>query len=297
MHTGRRCSIALAPASAALLLMLSALPASAQMLRGRVVAAGSEKPVTEAAILIFAGGSLIGGVDSDSLGNFEIALPAAGEYTLTANRTGFIGIGPATFTVPTDRVLDVVLTMSDAVMVLDPLAVDVIAVPRTSIERARFRSAENRKLGVGVHLNRAEIRKSQRQETGDLLTTMTPQVRYGDIRPPMTANGRGGYSPVQGHLPKRLIGVTRMGRFCPLALFVDGVTAGRGDTAVLPHPNEIETIEVYVGTQIQDGFYDHGGCGFALVTTSAPESEPRYRRTLLGSSVLAAMLGIIILAN
>jgi hypothetical protein len=291
-------SIGKAATLAALLLLLSALPLSAQVLRGRVLNAESERPVAEAVILIFAGTTLIDGVEADSLGNFEVALPAAGEYTLTVNKAGFMGVGPAAFNAPADRILDVVITMSDAVIVLDPLAVNVNATPRTSIDGARRRSTQNRRLGVGAHMNQDEIRKSQRVETGDLITSMLAQIQYADIRPPMVASPGGrGYSPAAGALPERLVGVTRLGRFCPLALFVDGVAVGRGDAAVLPHPDEIDTVEVYLGSHVEAGFYDRGGCGFALVTTGRTHGAAGYRRTLLGSSILASMLAIAILAR
>jgi hypothetical protein len=303
MHNLMRC-----PAHCSMLLLsllltiVAVLPASAQVVRGRVVLADDATPIGEVAVTIFQAGTPIFAVESDSLGIFEIELPAAAEYTLIATRQGFASIGPATFDAPAGRTLDMVLQMTRDVVVLNPLNVRVRANPRNSLDAALQRSTDNRHFGVGFHMNRKEIDAAKRSSLPELIASMTPNVQLVQQRPPMKPSGEGrgfNYSPVPGTLPEEYLAITRSGSLCALALFVDGIRVTGSTFDGLPAPGNVDTVEVYPGPHQTGGYLDPNGCGIALVWTRRDTPTPAYRRTVLGSAVLAGMaaLAAVVLVN
>jgi hypothetical protein len=279
-------------------MLASALPASAQAVRGRVVEADTNTPVGSVTLTVFGSGTLLQAVEADSLGSFEFALPAAGEYTLIAVGDGYKMIGPVPFSAPAGRALSMTVRMARDVVILDPLEVTVRAFARNSLDAARQRSTDNRHFGVGFHMNREEIVASKRPSTIQLIESMTPIIRFVSRRPEMAASGRG-YSPVPGQLPEDFLAVMRQGSLCPLALYVDGIHILGATPDALPAPDLIDTVEIYPGTHPRSGYVDRNNCGLALIWTRADAQPSRYRRTLLGSLVLGGMaaLAAVVMTN
>lgn len=88
-------------------------PAAAQVLQGRVLEEGSERPVPTAFVQLLSGeGEPEIGVLADSLGRYRLEVPGPGEYRITAEQLGYeplashlLSIGDPDRTYPLDLVL------------------------------------------------------------------------------------------------------------------------------------------------------------------------------------------------
>lgn len=258
--------------------LLFAVPADGQALRGRVVDAVSGRPLSEAGVLVHSSAGLYRALITDSIGTFTLNLPGPGQYTLTASRDGYMTVGPASFDAPAGRVLDVVLRLSTGPIVLEPLEVTARRLPSGPLATARQRSALNRRLGFGLHLDREEIDRSFAFSASDLVRSMSIQIGSTD----MTADSA-----------ENTLYTRRGGANCTLALFVDGLLINRtgGSLDDVISPDMIDAVEVYFGATIVGGFQDRNGCGMVLVWSR--RDAPRYRFTWIGSSLLIGFLGIL----
>jgi hypothetical protein len=259
-----RCLRHTARASLAVLLFLFPLaqPVSGQLLRGRVIHAGTGAGIPDVAVLLLSDTTLVRAVITDSLGAFEIELPRTGRYRISASRAGYRAVGPAPFTAPAGRVLDVVVRMADDIVVLDPLDVRARPMALTTVDRARERIERNRSRGIGTHITRAEIEAGSRNTLTDLLAGQRAQQWRG----------------------------------CRPALYIDGALIAdyTPDLDVLITPDDIEAVEMYSGPVPRAGFQDRAGCGLLLVW-SRRDTRPRQRLTWIGSGVIVGFLTIIYL--
>lgn len=258
--------------------LLFAVPADGQALRGRVLDAGSGRPLAEAAVLVHTNAVLHSALITDSLGTFAISLPGPGQYTLTASRDGYVTAGPVSFDAPAGRILDVVLRLSTGPVVLEPLEVTARRIPSGPLGEARRRSLQNRRLGFGLHLDREEIDSSFAFSASELVRSMSIQIRSTEL----TAAGG-----------ENTLHTRRGGANCTLALFVDGVLINRtgGSLDDVISPDMIDAVEVYFGSTIVGGFQDRNGCGLVLVWSR--RDSPRYKFTWIGSSLLIGLVGIL----
>src|SRR5919205_2003625 len=109
MHVTRRQRLSLATVAAlaravlslaalALAVLAPARPLPAQIVRGTVVAQGSNEPVASTIVrLVDASGNRLAGAISDQDGRFAIKAPSPGRYTLHADRIGFKSVNSAPF--------------------------------------------------------------------------------------------------------------------------------------------------------------------------------------------------------
>jgi hypothetical protein len=199
--------------------------------------------------------SVIESTFTDRAGGFTLNVQTAGHYRL---RTGSIG-----YLATTTNPIEVGSTDTGPVMLripLDPVVVDSLTVAVEArvphLEQSGF--YRRMQLGSGHFITRDQFARRTDSRIMDLLRGL-PGVRIlgGD---PIT----GGDVAMRGGASSK----------CRPIFAVDGDVVRRGDGSggleVLPHPNDIEAIEVYTGPKVLPAQVAGGGtspCGAVLVWT------------------------------
>lgn len=233
-----------------LLLVLASTGLDAQALLGHVVDDDTGVPVSWAALLLLdAQGDTVGTVLADSAGWFLFRPHGPGPYRVRAVRVGYrpVTAGPVRMSSPTDAVtLEVRMAVSAVPM--EPLK--VIAEPRDPrLKDAGF--YRRQKYEPGVFLTPLEIEARHPVFTEDLLRG----IPHLEVRPDVSGVMR--------------IWMTRLGRPCVPAMYVQGML--QGDMGAIPplDPNAVRGIEVYRGTSETPveyaGTSPGGTCGAVLI--------------------------------
>ena len=228
-----------------------AAPAAAQVVHGRVVAAGADSSVAVAGAAV----RLVGrrGADSasaaaDSAGGFVLRAPRAGRYRLAADGPGLRAARTREMALREGDSLEVVIRLSPDTVLLDPLQVVATRHRRPTWVEEFYRRAE--KDAHGWFVTREQIERRRASQTSDLLW-MAPGIR-------LVAARRGGGYQVRG----------RGG--CVPAVFVDGVRVPGGAAAIdlWTTPRELEGIEIYHGSEVPVEYAEPGsGCAVILFWT------------------------------
>lgn len=98
------------------------------VVRGMVVEAGSDRPISTAAVYLFAGSRAIAAILSDESGRFHFTAPSAGDHSLQVDRIGFASERSEVFLVPPDGVTDLIMRVRVRPIELDPLSVSASKV-------------------------------------------------------------------------------------------------------------------------------------------------------------------------
>lgn len=114
----------------------------AQVITGRVLEAGSDLPIPSASVTLVAGNRSLLSTESDSAGNFRVAVPRAGWYSLRVERIGYSAASSDTLEVGSGENVEVALRLSVTAVPLEPLLV----VER----RSRILVASWRSRSVGI---------------------------------------------------------------------------------------------------------------------------------------------------
>ena len=231
---------------------LVASPVSSQVIRGTIVDDGSGIGVKGIyVVLLTSDDRMIVGVFSDSVGHFSLVAPAAGLYRVRANGIGYESATSDRFEVTSSSAATIVLRIVLMPVVFDSLKVETeLRVPH--LERAGF--YRRKWLGSGYFLTRHEIASRAATRIIELLYSV-PGVRVVEKGP---GNDE--------------IDVITRGRCRPI-LAVDGLVVRRGDGGgleVLPHPSEVEGIEIYPGAILLPAQIAGGGpspCGAIIIWT------------------------------
>lgn len=168
----------------ALLLLLLPGGVSAQQLqyvRGRVVDAATGEPIASASIRVAEeSGEVSVSGRSDAVGAFNIRLPVAGTYRVTAERIGFAIFSSEPVPVAAGATVEVPVRMRSTTLALDSVAVHVRQVPPFRDQRARaFWNRVDR--GRGTYVTPERIAALTGAATSDFLRQM-PQVHTGGFR-------------------------------------------------------------------------------------------------------------------
>lgn len=244
------------------ILLASAWPpstrASAQMIRGVVVDSTSGEPVEGAVVALSSpAGDSIETTWTDSAGRFRLDAPVTGFYSVRASHIGYEAGARDSVAVASEARTMIVLRLAPRPLPMDTLSVEAEAlVPH--LDRAGF--YHRMRVRIGHFITGDQIRHRGATRTADLLRGL-PGVRVID--------GRDGSASVvmRG-------GATMMiGGSCRTAIVIDGVVtrdAAGGGLDGLPHPDEIEGIEVYTGATVLPAGVGGGTiapCGAVLIWT------------------------------
>ena len=229
-------------------------PASAQVLRGRVVEAVTETAIPGATVrLLDRHDQSVAMAIAGATGGFILSAPRGADYTLTVEQLGYARMTVSSVQLD-DEAADMVLRLTIEVIPLSPLNVEVEARVR-KLERVGF--YDRRRLGLGTFIDREHISDHART-AGDVLRNVAG----------LRLIIQGYFTDVQA----------RGMASCRPAIYLDGALASGPRRSVtsfnledLPAP-DIEAVEVYPGSASVPPQYTGGNsmCGIILFWTTKP---------------------------
>jgi len=213
---------------------------SAGRIYGRIIEAGRQSPVVDAAVTLV--GRDLRAV-SDGAGRFLFRDLPAGRYTLRVERISF-RTREDTVEIEEDERIDVIIPLGASPVALAPIIVELRS---TELERLGFYDRRDHEAG-GNFVTAADIERRVPQFVSDMFQRLpSVRVQYG---------GAG----------RRNIVFIRGGP-CQPDMYIDGFKAPHGDTNVdRLSPTEIAGIEIYIGglTPIQ---FRTSSCGALVIWT------------------------------
>jgi hypothetical protein len=260
----------------------AAPPLEAQIVTGRVVEAGTDRPLSDVSVrLRLPAGQLVARAVSDSLGEFALSASRLGSFELSAER-----IGMETVVVPAVEVrlgtVEIILRMAETAVPLEPITVQARGIGDLGPLRGYYERMErNERTGTGRFITRDQIERRNPPNVSDMLREL-PRVTVRQER------GRGAHVTVRGG-----------GSECIPAVFMDGMRTNRRERAYideLVRPGDLEGVEVYAGLAQMPGIYhDESGCGVLLFWTRRGDNEPHgrpmtWRRVAMGLGMLGLLL-------
>jgi hypothetical protein len=209
------------------LLIGQAVHAHAQILTGRVVELGSERPIVAASIGVFSSDQSIVWTESDSTGFFRLALPAPGRYSIRVERLGYAKAETETIEVGRMELVEVAISLRVDAVEIEPL---VVVTRRTIAPSAEFyrRIEEGLRTGSGRFITRDQLDSTSTMSVTSLLLRV-PFIGMGvDTlrRPTPVMLSRGG---------------------CVPTLYLNGApwTAGYEALDGMLLPTSLEGVEIY----------------------------------------------------
>jgi hypothetical protein len=267
----------------------AATPAAAQVVKGRVLLAGGDRPVAGAAVTLHAAdGRRVAGATTDSAGAFRLTAPRLGSFTLRAEQLGMATVETTPLALTLAQEVEVEIRMDRTVVPLQPLTVKARSSMDLGYLAGYFERVQRHELvGAGFVFTRDQIEERQAVDVADILRDL-PSV-----------------SIIQsaGRLPAVLF---RTGRGeCSPKVYVNGVRQNRGGAAgtaavvdELVRPVDLEGVEVYRGiTEMPGEFYDEGHCGVILLWTrwDTDGGRPTTTRRLILAGVLVGLMTLLML--
>ncbi len=253
--------------------LLVALPLGlqAQSLRGTVVDATTREAIEGTGVEVTSDrGTQPRRATTDSSGNFSISLPAAGLYTVTATRIGYVQHRGDTIRIREAESVRVQIELDRSAIPLRP----VVVVER--ISGLPDGVEQRRAAGFGRFLTRTDIEHRRGARTTDLLRGMAG-VQLIPAR-----RGRG---------PGNVLMMRGTAGLCAPAVWVDGLQLTDGGAMLddLLNPSVLEAVEVYNSTTNAPIQYRTGNCGVLLFWTKRGQTEDRARakwwKLALGAAV------------
>lgn len=168
-----------------LLLLGTALPADAQIVRGRVIEDGTDLPIRDARLTLLTGaGRAESRAVTDSTGTFQLHARFAGDYRVEVEHNGYAPLEPRSVRVEREQELVLEIRLSRSVMALDPLT--VVARRRDPRHDATFEGALARherfpSIGWQRVIMRDDVEFRTAMDVNDVLRMMLP-VRSGACR-------------------------------------------------------------------------------------------------------------------
>lgn len=241
------------------------LPASAQVLRGRLLEAQGHVGIEGATVRLFnSEGEVCATAITDSAGAFVVAMDVPGRYSVAAERMGYATVRTRPFDLVLADTFDVDVLIAVEPVALDPLIVRSqrqALVLDARLERRGYYEREARygMSGHGIFLKREDFRRSNAYRTSDLFRDM-PRMRL------VYAGGR------------RVQVQTLKG--CVPTFYIDGAKYRlRGDETIddVILPAAIGAVEVYPGTvqpaeymgETQVARFSRGLCGSVVIWTGS----------------------------
>lgn len=254
-------------AGRALLLTALALPPAAggQVLDGRVLEDGTDRPLASAFIMVHdANGAALAGTLADADGRFSLTLDRAGTIVVQAQLIGY-ETAEGRIDVPAGESVNV-----EFVLTATALPVDTLRVEARSRTQATFLQSvgfdERRENGVGVFIDRVEIEERSPRKITDLLRGKRGMrvIRQGRSNPDYDLRMRGSAG----------ISLAGMSDCWPRimldgALVREGARGGQPLTTIdeIITPNLIAAIEVFRGPAETPTEFSGAGCGVVMLWT------------------------------
>jgi CarboxypepD_reg-like domain/TonB-dependent Receptor Plug Domain len=243
---------------------LRAQERGAGVVKGRIIDAGTEQQLANAAVVVLAD---VARTRSDSLGRFLVVVRRSGVNVITVKRLGYTARS-FTIDVPAGDTAEVMLPLeqSQSVTELDTVTVEA---KRVSSRLEAFEKRRHAKNG-GWYVTRAEFEKQMPVETSDLLRR-APGVEVVKSGVSTMIVSRRGTATTTPGAPGSLRGFQPA--FCAVSIGVDGRVMDSSFSINNVALSDIEGIEVYSGwsTIPMDyrGQLSNNFCGLVMIWTRA----------------------------
>jgi hypothetical protein len=244
----------------------------AQMITGRVLESGSGRPIPAASVTLVEGSRSLLSTETDSAGNFRLAVPRAGWYSLRVERLGYASASSDTLEVGAREDVEVAIRLSVTAVRLEPLLVVERrreVRPRSEFER-RFETG--RRSGLGVFITREAL---------DSTTALSVTALLSRV-PLLGAGGPAAMSLSQGG--------------CIPTLYLNGARfqLGPGETIDdMIQPGTLEGIEIYRNrTELPREFAGIGHCAAIIFWTRVGDPGRRASWRLFAAG--GALLGLLV---
>lgn len=256
--------------------------AAGQRIGGRILEAGSDRPIGAAVVQLIENGRAILVTESDSLGVFELPAPRPGWYALRIERLGYETARTDSLSLAPGEIVDLAIRLGVSAVGLAPLMVVERrrTVPATEFQR---RVEDARRSGLGYMITRDELARTGLSRVTDVVAR-APLItlRY---------DGLGKAWPVS----------MSQGRGCRPAFYLNGsrmTFAGGESVDDYFSPDHLEGIEVYRNPmELPPQFTGSGECGAIVFWTRQGEpSRGGGWRYLVGSAAVIGMM-IFFVAN
>ena len=272
---------ALFAAGALAALLAIGSPVEAQIVKGRVIMAGTQTPLVDVSVkLRGADGRILASGLTNDAGEFRLQSSRIAEATILAERIGLQAVTTSAVQLALSQVIDVQIEMSETAVPLDPLTVRAREYVDIGPLSGYFeRVQRHERMGFGHVLTRDEVQERDAIDVVDLLREVP---RIAVVQSP----GRGQHVMFRGGAQGQ----------CTPRVYINGVYANRNSLAFideLVRPTELEGIEIYRGLSEMPGeFYDDSHCGVILIWTRRDSEGGRpfaWKRVLLTIGGIAAV--------
>lgn len=251
---------------------------SAQILRGRVLEAGSNRPIATAAVSVSARGQAPLSTESDSAGGFQLTLARPGWYGVRVDRLGYARAETDSVSVGRGEIVEIAIRLSVTAVPLAPLMVVERRSSRGAPSEFYRRLESGRRTGSGWFITREALDSMNVPSiTGILARVPHVGMEYdlrGMARPVMLSQG--------GCLP---------------TLYVNGalLQLATGESIDdMFNPATLEGIEIYRNrTELPAEFAGPRECGAIILWTRTSEASRGGLWRILTAGGL--MLGLVVL--
>ena len=239
----------------------AAAPAAGQLVTGKVLEAGTDRPIAGAGIdLMDATGLRRGGAVADTAGEVSVMVPQPGEYRLRVSHIAYRTTETASISAELGMQVEVELHLSPTAVVLEPLRV----VGQSSfsagwLQEYYDRATMTRRSGIGRVFFRDEVERARAPYASAFLFYLMP---------------RGGCRPT---------------------LFIDGLEIeDERHLNSMMRPEMIEGVELYNNQAfLPDRYANRGHCAIALFWTRRDLEGTKpftWRRALVAAGLVAGLL-------
>jgi hypothetical protein len=243
----------------------------AQLVTGRVLEVGSDRPVPAATITLLADSRALLSTESDSAGFFQVPIPRAGWYSLQVERLGYASATSDSLQVGARESVEVAIRLSVTAIRLEPLLVVERRReirPQSEFER---RLEAGRKSGLGVFITREALDSTSAQSVTAVLARV----------PLLTGGG--------------LVSMSQGG--CTPTLYLNGARF-QIDTELddMIQPSTLEGIEIYRNrSELPRNFAGIGHCAAIVFWTRGGDpSRGSAWRFLAAGGALLGLLAIFV---
>ncbi len=227
-------------------------PLSAQVVRGRILEAGGDRPISMAEVSLLTKEAVeVNSALTGEDGRFQLSSPTSGRFYLYAEALGFLSDLEGSLTLTETDTVEVEVFLAPAPIPVEPLVVE--ARPRSRrLKMSGF--IERKQAGLGAFIEREEIEKRDPRFLSDLFRT------------------RPGFRVMDGPFGAELVS-RRTSSFlyqnCKPLIYLDGLPMERGAIDHLVQPSLVEAIEVYSGVSQLPAQYSgaESACGVVLIWT------------------------------
>ena len=234
------------------LYLTGAGPLSAQVVRGRILEASENRPISMAAVSLLTREAVeVSSTLTNEDGRFQLSSRTSSGFYLYVEALGFLPRLEGSLNLIEGDTVEVDFFLVPSPLLLDPLVVEAETQPRRLRMLGFF---ERKRAGLGGFIEREEIEKRDPRFLSDLFR-MRPGFRV--------VYGAGGAVLVSRRTS------TFSNANCRPLIYLDGLPMVRGAIDDLIHPSLVEAIEIYSGISQLPAQYSgaESGCGVVLVWT------------------------------